>query len=71
MRRAIAATIVTVAMVALTTVVASQAPAQTCLRPKWTECVAFPNGGRHTGVSPYGMPVQIAVPAGAQICVSN
>ena len=48
-----------------------RAPAQTCLRPKWTECVSFPNGGRHTGVSPYGKPVQLDVPPGAKICVST
>jgi hypothetical protein len=51
--------------------VASHASAETCLRPKWTECIAFPNGGRHTGVSPYGMPMQMEVPIGADICVSN
>ena len=57
------------AMVAL--VVGSNAFAQTCLRPRWTECVSFPNGGRHTGISPYGMPVQIDVPPGPDICVST
>jgi hypothetical protein len=45
--------------------------AQTCLRPKWTECVSFPNGGRHTGISPYGKPVEIEVPPGPDICVST
>jgi hypothetical protein len=49
----------------------SQASAQTCLRPKWTECVSFPNGGRHSGVSPFGKPVATPVPAGAEICVST
>jgi hypothetical protein len=44
---------------------------QTCLRPKWTECVAFPNGGRHTGIDPMGMPVQMEITSGANICVSN
>jgi hypothetical protein len=50
---------------------AAGAGAQTCLRPKWTECVAFPNGGRHTGISPYGKTVQLDVPPGAKICVST
>jgi hypothetical protein len=43
----------------------------TCLRPKWTECVLFPSGGRHTGISPYGKPVALDVPPGAKICVST
>jgi hypothetical protein len=47
------------------------AQAPTCLRPKWTECVQFPNGGRHTGVSPQGAPVQTEVTAGPEICVGN
>src|SRR5580704_1404158 len=47
------------------------ASAQTCLRPKWTECVSFPSGGRHTGVSPQGVAVQLEVTAGPDICVSN
>ena len=55
----------------LATFVASQATAQTCLRPKWTECVSFPNGGRHTGVSPYRVRVQLDVPPGSEICVIN
>ena len=59
------------AAMAIATIAASHASAQTCLRPKWTECIAFPNGGRHTGVSPYGERVQIAVPPGAEICVIN
>jgi hypothetical protein len=50
---------------------ASSASAQTCLRPKWTECVQFPNGGRHTGVSPQGTPVQMEIPPGPEICVGN
>ena len=45
--------------------------AQTCLRPKWTECVSFPNGGRHTGISPYGKPVALDVSPGAKICVAT
>jgi hypothetical protein len=43
----------------------------TCLRPKWTECVSFPNGGRHTGISPYGKPIALDVPPGAKICVTT
>ena len=57
--------------IAVATIIASCASAQTCLRPKWTECVSFPNGGRHTGISPSGAPVQLQVPPGAEICVSN
>jgi hypothetical protein len=55
----------------LTMVIGSNTFAQTCLRPKWTECVSFPNGGRHTGISPYGKPVEIEVLAGPDICVST
>jgi hypothetical protein len=62
---------VAAATMVVAAIVASHASAQTCLRPKWTECVSFPNGGRHTGVSPYGVPVQLDVPAGVEICVSN
>jgi hypothetical protein len=50
---------------------ASSASAQTCLRPKWTECVQFPKGGRHTGVSPQGTAVQTEVASGPDICVGN
>jgi hypothetical protein len=53
------------------TAAASGASAQTCLRPKWTECVQFPNGGRHTGVSPQGTAVQTEVASGPEICVGN
>ena len=56
---------------AIGTIAASQASAQTCLRPKWTECVSLPNGGRHTGVSPQGATVEAEVPAGSEICVGN
>lgn len=63
----VAAIIVAPAMALL----ASQASAQTCLRPKWTECVSFPNGGRHTGVDAYGVRVQVEVPPGPDICVST
>ena len=53
--------------------IASQASAQSgeCLRPKWTECMSLPNGGRHTGVSPQGTSVEAEVPAGSEICVGN
>lgn len=63
--------VVIAAACAAVAVMASKASAQTCLRPKWTECVAFPNGGRHTGVSPQGTPVQAEVASGAEICVGN
>jgi hypothetical protein len=59
------------AILAAVVVMASNASAQTCLRPKWTECVQFPNGGRHTGVSPQGTAVQAEVPPGTDICVGN
>jgi hypothetical protein len=64
--------VVAIAIVlAAATVAASSASAQTCLRPKWTECVQFPDGGRHTGVFPQGTAVQTDVPAGPEICVGN
>jgi hypothetical protein len=63
--------LIAVAAIAVATLVVSHASAQTCLRPKWTECISFPNGGRHTGISPYRVAVQLEVPAGAEICVSN
>ena len=63
--------LMTAATIAVAAIVASHASAQTCLRPKWTECVSFPNGGRHTGMSPYGRPVEMAIPAAAEICVST
>ena len=65
-----AAIILTIVLAAAITA-ASHASAQSCLRPDWTECVSFPNGGRHTGISPYGMPIQFDVPAGSNICVST
>ena len=67
-------TVLAITMVATTAVVAmmaSHASAQTCLRPKWTECVQFPNGGRHSGVSPQGTAVQADIPPGPEICVGN
>jgi hypothetical protein len=49
----------------------SSAFGQECLRPHWTECVAFPNGGSHTGVSIQREKVQTDVTPGPDICVSN
>ena len=62
---------IVLALAAVAIISASNAFAQTCLRPKWTECVSFPNGGRHTGTSPQGAPVQMEVTPGPDICVSN
>ena len=62
---------VILALATATMIAASNAFAQTCLRPKWTECISFPNGGRHTGTSPQGTPVRMEVPPGPDICVSN
>jgi hypothetical protein len=58
------------AAAALALLAAADASAQTCLRPKWTECISFPNGGRHTGVSPQGTRVQVEIAPGPDICVS-
>jgi hypothetical protein len=66
-----ASTFIAITLAVWAAPVASDATAQTCLRPQWTECVSFPNGGRHTGISPYGKPVQRDVPPGARICVST
>jgi hypothetical protein len=49
----------------------SAALGQECLRPEWTKCEAFPNGGRLTGVSIQREPVQMQVPPGPDICVIN
>ena len=57
------------AVIAMT--LAFNAFAQTCLRPKWTECVSFPNGGRHTGVDAYGATLHMEVTSGSDICVIN
>jgi hypothetical protein len=59
--------------IALVAATIPNAIAQTpeCLRPKWTECVSFPNGGRHTGASPQGSAVEAEVPSGSEICVGN
>jgi hypothetical protein len=53
------------------TLLDSKAFAQTCLRPAWGKCVSFPNGGSHSGVSIQGMPMQMDVTPGPDICVSN
>jgi hypothetical protein len=62
---------IVLALAAVTIIAASNAFAQTCLRPRWAECISFPNGGRHTGTSPQGAPVQMEVTPGPDICVSN
>jgi hypothetical protein len=43
----------------------------TCLRPKWTECVAVPNGGSVTGHSEEGKMVRADITPGPDLCVSN
>jgi hypothetical protein len=53
------------------TMLGASAWAQTCLRPKWTECVPLPNGGRHTGIDAYGAAVEAPVPPASNICVVN
>jgi hypothetical protein len=57
---------------AVSAIFASSLEAQPeCLQPKWTECVSFPNGGRHTGIDAYGAVVQSEIPTNSIICVSN
>jgi hypothetical protein len=63
--------VVGLVLAAATMIAAPHATAQTCIRPKWTECVSFPNGGRHTGTSPQGTTVQMEVTPGPDICVST
>jgi hypothetical protein len=63
--------LIVLAMAAIEMMLVSHGFAQTCLRPKWTECVSFPSGGRHTGINPQGAPVQMDVPPGPDICVST
>jgi len=64
--------VIIMAVAVATAALVSNALAQpACLQPKWTECVSFPNGGRHTGIDAYGAPAQMAVPADSIICVSN
>jgi hypothetical protein len=64
---------VIVLAVAATAVVAAGSTVfgQECIRPKWTECVAFPNGGSHTGMSIQREKIQAEVPSGSNICVVN
>jgi hypothetical protein len=68
MRGVIVSTAICLAAITAAATVSAQ---QTCLRPKWTECVSFPNGGSHTGVSIEGARVQNDVAPGPDICVSN
>jgi hypothetical protein len=70
-RQALGTQFVILVVLAAVAAAASNASAQTCLRPKWTECVQFPDGGRHTGVSPQGTAVQMEVTSGPEICVGN
>jgi hypothetical protein len=63
--------LIVLAIAAAEMTLASPSFARTCLRPKWTECVSFPSGGRHTGIDPQGAPVRIEVPPGPDICVST
>jgi hypothetical protein len=63
--------VVLAAIVIAAITVAAKVSAQTCLRPAWTECVSFPNGGSHTGVSIQGERVQSEVTPGPDICVTN
>lgn len=44
---------------------------QECIRPEWGKCVAFPNGGSHTGTSAQKEKIQAEVTPGADICVIN
>jgi hypothetical protein len=60
-----------VVFLAAMTAAATVAAQQTCLRPKWTECVAFPNGGSHTGHTDQGKAVRAEITPGPDICVSN
>jgi hypothetical protein len=52
-------------------IVASASRAQECLRPEWTHCEEFPNGGRHTGIAIDKSKLEIAIPPGSKICVVN
>src|SRR3954447_9176021 len=58
-------------LIASVTVALTAAAQPNCLRPKWTECVAFPNGGSHSGRTEEGKEVRADVPPGPDICVSN
>jgi len=62
-----------VMVLAATAVVAASSTVfgQECIRPKWTECVAFPNGGSHTGMSIQNEKIQADIPPDSNICVAN
>jgi hypothetical protein len=60
-----------VIVVAVVVLANSSVFGQECIRPKWTECVAFPNGGSHTGMSIQKEKIQADIPAGSNICVVN
>ena len=45
--------------------------AQECLRPEWTHCEEFPNGGRVTGVAIDKSKVEAEIPPASKICVVN
>jgi hypothetical protein len=68
MRRLIVAAAV---MAGTSALVATSVFGQECLRPEWGKCVAFPNGGKHTGVSIQREKVEAEVTPGPEICVSN
>jgi len=53
------------------TMISSTVFGQQCLRPEWTKCEAFPNGGSHTGTSIARQKVQADIPPGPEICVIN
>jgi hypothetical protein len=55
----------------ISALVATSVLGQECLRPEWGKCVAFPNGGKHTGVSIQREKVEADVTPGPDICVSN
>ena len=63
--------VVTAFVAGTSALVATSVFGQDCLRPKWGKCVAFPNGGKHTGVSIQREKVEADVTPGPDICVSN
>jgi hypothetical protein len=52
-------------------IAASQSRAQECLKPEWTHCEMFPNGGRVTGVAFDKSKLELEIPAASEICVIN
>ena len=52
-------------------VVSTSVFGQECIRPEWGKCVAFPNGGSHTGMSIQKEKIQAEVTPGPDICVIN